>query len=371
MKKMISDKMIAPWRIDSDEEKRLANEADVSENGREQYVQYYHDNDPVYYNKGLEMIDKVIENFRPGASSKAKKAYVIDMVYSLHRFGCMFDEYFLFDYEHKNTAGRESFITDKNRWEYYQKLNTEEGRFVFNNKLETYRVFKDFYKRELICASDKNDYEAFCVFRRKHASFIVKPILGSGGRGIYIENESNKSNEEVFERITENGTVVIEELVKQDVLMESLHGYSLNTVRIPTISINQGEVVLFQPFLRIGVGISEVDNAAKGGIICPVDPDTGIVMQRGVTEAGRTYIKHPDSGIVLPGFQIPKWDEAISFVKKLATMIPECHYVGWDCALSVDGWIMIEGNPQGQFVTQYATKEGCRPELDRLIGGNL
>lgn len=41
------------------------------------------------------------------------------MVYSLHRFGCMFDEYFMFDFEHLTAAGRETFITDKKRWEYY------------------------------------------------------------------------------------------------------------------------------------------------------------------------------------------------------------------------------------------------------------
>ena len=78
------------------------------------------------------------------------------------------------------------------------------------------------------------------------------------------------------------GNVVIEELIQQVDSMKKLHPNSLNTVRIPTVCSKKG-ITVFKPFMRMGVGDSEVDNAASGGIICPVDAQTGIVTQYGVT----------------------------------------------------------------------------------------
>ena len=53
-----------------------------------------HENDPVYFSKGLLMIEETLSVFRPGISNEERRRYIKDMVYSLYRFGCMFDEYF-------------------------------------------------------------------------------------------------------------------------------------------------------------------------------------------------------------------------------------------------------------------------------------
>ena len=37
----------------------------------------------------------------------------------------------------------------------------------------------------------------------------------------------------------------------------------------------------------------------------------------------------------------------------MASECPDVHYVGWDLALTDDGWVMIEGNEDGQFGFQY------------------
>ena len=361
-----NDATIAPWKIESDEEKFLTSLADRDENAKRSYVNYYREHDPNYYNKGLQMAEKTILLFRPDATEDEKEKYVIDMVYSLHRFGCMFDEYFLFNFEKLNTAGRDSFITDKNRWDYYNRLNTKDGRSIFNDKAKTFEMFKKYYHRDLIMLSDDREFDAFCAFRRKHCRFIVKPLFGSGGKGIYIEKNDTDDNQTVFERALSKGPVVIEELIQQVPEMSAIHPESLNTVRIPTLLTRNG-VKIFHPYLRIGIGGAEVDNGACGGILALVDSETGIVMQRGVTESGKKYMKHPDTGSVIPGFQVPRCGEAVSLVHELAGVIPSNHYVGWDCALTEHGWVMVEGNPQGQFGSQYVSGEGYRYELERLF----
>ncbi len=358
----------ARWRIDSEEERRLAALADNNEAAKENYVRFYREQDPQYFEKGMAIIEGVLNTFCNGISERKRHEYIIDMIYSLHRFGCWYDEYFLLGYEFLNSRGREQFVTDKTRYYYYDKLNPGDYFDLFKDKEKTYSLFKEFYARELIKISSEEDYEKFCQFRKRHANFIVKPSTGNRGKGVFIEKGSNDEDRLLFERILSNGSVVIEEIVEQVEQMARLHPESVNTVRIPTIKKYNGEVIVFHPFIRTGLGSSIVDNAGSGGIFAPVDPNTGIVTQKGITEKGKLFLTHPDTGIVIPGFQVPQWEEAVSFVKKLANVIQSgVRYVGWDCALTKKGWVMLEGNLYGQFVDQYATKVGIKKELDEIV----
>lgn len=51
-----------------------------------------------------------------GGGKTDQEKLTVDMIYSLHRFGCMFKECFLFQFYKLNTVGREEFITDKKRY---------------------------------------------------------------------------------------------------------------------------------------------------------------------------------------------------------------------------------------------------------------
>ena len=113
MKKVKNNDGIAGWKIDSPIERALSKAADKGGFWRYLYVNYYKLFDREYYQKGLKFIDKNIRTFVGPVSEEQRQEYVYDMVYSLHRFGCMFDEYFMYNFPQLNVAGRESFITDK------------------------------------------------------------------------------------------------------------------------------------------------------------------------------------------------------------------------------------------------------------------
>ena len=367
MKKVANRDGIAGWKIDSPVERALSKWADHSKLGKTLYVTFYKVFDREYFIKGLKFIDRNIQNFVGEVTPAQRKNYIYDMVYSLHRFGCMFDEYFLYDYPKLNTQGRESFITDKIRWDYYARMNLDENKELFNNKRKAYELFRPYYKRDLIEITGPTDWDSFSAFAQKHSRFIVKPIAGSGGNGIYIEDlTKHASSEAVFATLLEKAPVVVEALICQCAEMASLHPASLNTVRIPTLKLKD-RVIVFRPFLRTGMGDSVVDNAAHGGVFVAVDGATGICISKGVDEFGHQYIRHPDTGVVLPGFQIPRWEEAVATVTRLAHVIETNNYVGWDMALTDEGWVMVEGNPRGQFVIQIATKEGIKDELEAYI----
>lgn len=367
MRKFQSMDGIAGWKIDHPLERLFARWADKSEWGKSIYVWFYRCFDKEYYQKGLRFIDRSIATFAGEVTPEQRNDYIKDMVYSLHRFGCSFDEYFLFGYPHLNTEGRNSFITEKKRWEYYARMNLDENKELFNDKRKAYALFGKFYKRELIEIQQESDAERFYDFLSRHSRFIVKPYNGSGGHGIFIADLAHyPSREALFTDLLKSGHIVVEELIRQAPEMAVFNTSSVNTVRIPTLLLKD-RVVVFEPFLRTGIGNSVVDNASSGGILCPVDPDTGICLGPGKTETGQQYMRHPVTNTIYPGFCVPRWEEAVTLVTELAYVLETNHYVGWDLALTDEGWVMVEGNPRGQLLTQYATQKGIRKKLEQYI----
>ena len=87
---------------------------------------------------------------------------------------------------------------------------------------------------------------------------------------------------------------VLEELIRQCQEMAALHPESVNTVRIPTLRFDD-HVQIVHPFLRVGRGKSVVDNGMSGGILCTIDPETGIVKNT-ADERGVHYVEIPESG---------------------------------------------------------------------------
>lgn len=162
-------------------------------------------------------------------------------------------------------------------------------------------------------------------------------------------------------------TVVLEAPIIQSEELAQFHPGSVNTLRLATF-VKDDQPYLVLAFLKLGRGDSVVDNGAAGGILCLIDMDTGIVPGPGMTEDGHTFLFHPDSGLQLPGFHIPRWEEAKSLALELAMVSPTQTYVGWDLALTDEGWVVVEGNRGGNFiVSQMLACRGLREELSSYL----
>ena len=357
---------IADWKINSEEERNLAAEADICEEGKFKYVEYYRKADPAYFEKGLMMVNQVIDVHKPYIDKEQRNGYVIDMIYSLHRFGCMFNEYFMFDYENLNTNGRSQFITDKIRWYYYLKLNRFDKIKEYDDKERTYQKFSQSFGRELIIIRGMEDHARLIQFANKHKSFCIKPFFGGGGKGFeVIRDASPFAAEKIIKE--RDFPFVAEELIIQHPIMGAFHSKSVNTLRMPTI-YDGTKVSLFHPILRTGTGGSPIDNTTRGGIFASVDPKTGIVDSVGLDRRGRRFVRHPETGIVFPGFQIPEWEKAVNLVSIVAQKDEGVHYVGWDIAFSKKGWVLVEGNANAEFVGwQSVSRRGVRQEIDAFV----
>ena len=101
---------------------------------------------------------------------------------------------------------------------------------------------------------------------------------------------------------------------------------------------------------------------------CSVHSETGVVRGPGVTEFGALYHVHPDTGIRLEGFQIPRWDECRRLAEEVSDLFPDIRFIGWDFALTPDGWCVVEGNSKAEFVEQLTEGRGTKRELEGTIG---
>ena len=271
-------KTITKWKHDNWFENWLGEKADTSEFWKNLYVLYYLLIDSSYYKKGLPYIQAEIVRQMPNVDGLAGVNLRRDMVYSLHRFGASFEEYFLYNFYNLNVHGRQKYNNLKMQYGYCELVNKTEIRHLFENKGECYRLFRDFYRRDLVEVTCLDDHLRFKEFVAKHPSFIYKPLNGHSGIGIKIFRDIRLEDEEAVDDIFTlgDGCFVAEELIEQAEGMAVLHKQSINTIRISTFSL-RGEVTLLGAALRMGTGNSMVNNAGAGGIYASVDIKEGIV----------------------------------------------------------------------------------------------
>lgn len=270
-----------------------------------------------------------------------------DMVYSLHRYGINFTEYFVHKYYNLNVWGREQVNNLRLQYGFCELVNQANLRELFDNKGLTYEKFKPFYKRDLITVYSSEDYTKYQDFIRKHSSFIYKPLKGVCGKGIRIYNDVLLEGESLFLELLQGGAFVIEELIVQGEQMALLHRESINTLRVATFRVGD-EVKIYGAAIRMGTGNSIVDNAGAGGIYCHVNCEYGFVDTNARDYLSNKYVYHPDTGIRFIGFDIPQWEEAKQLVIDMAKTADGATVISWDLAYSIKGWCMVEANDVGE-----------------------
>lgn len=280
------------------------------------------------------------------------------------------DEFYMYDYCSLSPQERLSFVPEYEKNIFCDKVNDCEDSRIFDSKWTSYCKFRSFYKRDCVMVtppSVRNDPELI-AFLKKHSRCIVKPDSNASGRGIFMVDGVDPADamEQIVKHIGHrSGHYIVEELIRQSQELSMFHPSSVNSLRMRSFRFDDRVEILPCNF-RIGRGGSVVDNTGKGGISAALDGN-GVVIAA-CDESGIRYVTHPDTGVPILGACIPKWEEAVALVKQLAMVVPTVRYVGWDLALTDDGWVMIEGNDKGMFVgIQKTLQKGFRPELDRIL----
>ena len=139
--------------------------------------------------------------------------------------------------------------------------------------------------------------------------------------------------------------ILLEKFVEQRSDFSNFNASSVNTFRVWVLD-NGKDISVIGAYLRIGRENSIVDNAAQGGIMCPVDISTG-TLGGGITTSTpirEEFDVHPDNGEQLLNIKINGWNKVVDLSCETLRVLPYTRFVGVDIAMTDEGPIVIEAN---------------------------
>lgn len=360
---------IARWKINNRFENWLSNKADNSAFFKRLYVLFYKVFDHKYYVGGMPYISEWLSRYQTKWGGQFNREDLVqDMIYCLHRYGISFQDYWIYEFPFKSNIARDNFVSDKLRYHYCDILNDKTVLPLTTDKYACYRRFKDFFKRDVLGIYSALDFEGFKRFILNHPRFIFKPLDEHSGRGIELVHTKDIDARLFFDKKISQGPFVVEEVIEQGESVAKMHSACVNSFRVVTFRLPDNDVKIIGVTWRIGSGNSVMDNAGAGGMFAVVNPELGFVETSARRYNTEEYYIHPDSGVVIPGFQLPKWNEAKEMIKDIARSLPEATMVSWDLCYSNKGWMMVEANDNGDWsIIQSNKKIGLKPLLYSLM----
>lgn len=194
----------------------------------------------------------------------------------------------------------------------------------------------------------------------------LKPVEGCGGNGILIgdissdERQATLTLADTGKKLDATAIIkaftgthllpefIIEERVVQSSEFSAFNPSSLNTIRAWVLTDQDGLTTVIGAHLRIGRAGSTVDNASAGGLICPIDLNSGI-LGAGITKHTPhrdDFTHHPVHGATLAGHSIEQWSTIQHFACETLSRLPGIRFAGLDIAMTPQGPLLIETNPE-------------------------
>jgi hypothetical protein len=138
---------------------------------------------------------------------------------------------------------------------------------------------------------------------------------------------------------------LVEEFLDQHPSYAAFNATSVNTLRVWAYAPESQAARILGAYLRIGRAGSLVDNHDAGGLVAPVDLETG-VLHAAVDgrPTHRIHQTHPDSGHQIAGVRLALCHEALDLAAKTLTVFPETRLAGLDIAVATTGPLVIELN---------------------------
>lgn len=277
-------------------------------------------------------------------TGKSRVFLLRDMQQCATKYGAGYMDYDLFEMYNLTDAQRDTYITRGRNNALILKYNHKEYSHLFNNKDEFNTIFGEYLGRDWIVVKEDNR-QAVLDFIAARDVIIAKPIDGCCGRGIEkIEVGAAGGAESVYEHLMgQEISYELEEVIQQHPAVSRIYPHAINTVRVVSI-LKEGKTHIVCAYFRIGNHGKHVDNFNNGGMVAPVDEETGVVKDRAIDKTKALYENHPMTGAAIQGFAFPDWEKAMTMVRSAAPKIPEMAYIGWDVAFTPEGPVLVEGN---------------------------
>ncbi len=194
---------------------------------------------------------------------------------------------------------------------------------------------------------------ADAILDRAEYPLVLKPSMGSGGRGVCFP----ESPGDLRERMAGQRNFVVQKKIRQHPSFDKFYDHCLNTVRVCLYkSFSDDSIHFLNAAMRMGKGGS-LDNLNSGGIVRFIHED-GRLNGIALDNWGEKFTEHPDSGVDFTQREpLPKFGELRELAVRLAREVYLCRLVSFDFCMDEAGrWRVLEINLRNQTIqmAQYA-----------------
>ena len=300
---------------------------------------------------------------------RSRLSFFLDLIWCRVRYQVDLTEYDQYRFPTLSAVERARIVPARVKPSLEAKYNGTQDIYTIRDKAVFLQRYSAFVHRAwLDCRAA--DEHAVLDFLTQHPDVIVKPVQLQKGEGIRRERHLTPAARLALSRTLANTPSLLEERIFQSPDLAQLNDdASVNTVRVLAVRDRSGTVHLLGATLRVGVKGTVTDNFAGGGIAYPIDLPTGTVRAAGVDISKAHYLRHPGSGQIMPGFQIPHWGAMEPFIRAAMDILPSVRYVGWDVAILDTGLTLIEGNDDAAVRTIQLVREegGLLADLQKYV----
>lgn len=278
---------------------------------------------------------------------QSRLGLVADILSSSIRHNISLLDYFYFRFYELTAEERRSYAGTGYMYEFQKKMNPADSRSLLHDKRVFLEKYKSFIRHDHASLAEIEAFPAVGsrILDNSSGRVVLKDAEGQCGNGIVVMNAKELSANTLADQLRKTGNNLVEEYIVQHDRLQELAPAGLNTVRIVTQLLEDDSVVMVTARLRMTVD-ANVDNLAAGNIAAPIDLNTGKINGPSVYSDITKGIedRHPTSGLVIEGFQIPYWPETLEMIQDAARAHGQNRSIGWDIAITNQGPELLEGN---------------------------
>ncbi|OZD48542.1 flagellar biosynthesis protein [Rhodococcus sp. 06-1477-1B] len=316
-------------------------------------------------------VGSVVERAKEASAQhgKALPLVVADMLFQAGVKNVGFQDYIDYDFAILTPAERATYMTHPVSNQISQKYDHPDYRGIFQDKVEFDRRFSEFLRREwmVVDAGNADDLRAFT---ERLGTIVTKEPVGQAGTGVHRYHAAEVEDWTAFHRgLLERGEILVEEVIRQHDDLAAVCPGTVNTTRVTAFFDGEKTHILAmaQKFGRGAVS----DQMTFGGFYTMLD-ENGHALGAGYDSHGHVHELHPDSGARIADFQLPLVDEVKAFVDRVARVVPQVQYVGWDIVVGPEGPVLVEGNwGAGVYENKPSVtgiRTGHKPRYQAAIG---
>ena len=191
--------------------------------------------------------------------------------------------------------------------------------------------------------------------------FVIKPALDSkGGFGVkkIVVKELSSAKDEIGKMLKSVGdNYIVQELLCQEPVIESMNPTSINCCRITTIYMD-GKYG-YSSMIKIGKEGAKVDNWSSSYLIGM--KNDGTLLKYGYDNK-LNKVTSTDNGIVFEGMKVPFFEKMLELTEKChKKYFPNCGIIGWD--------IMVDNNNNPRVIETNILSTGVVGE--QLVSGTF